>query len=317
MKISVLVPVYGVEKYIGRCAETLFSQTYDDLELIFVDDCSPDDSMAVLNEVLSRFPQRQSQVHVIKHEHNRGLGAARQTGLQAATGDFLFFVDSDDYVSTDAIELLCKRQKESGADMVDGGFAYVRSDDSTEVELPFHGDTQVYHRLMLVQNTVPHQIWSRLIRRSLLLEHGINFVEGVNMAEDYLMMARLCLYCRRAVLDHCVYYYREDNIGTFKEGLSSRHIGSYLRAHQMVYDFYAHGRGSASYRYPLDLGMVMVCVNALKAGLPLTEVLSKTGYRPASVLPRICLGVMRLPYGRVVARWLYLVLKRIYVMTQV
>ena len=81
MKVSVLVPVYGVEKYIARCAESLFGQTFKDIEYIFVDDCTRDRSMEVLQEVLDRYPERKEHVWIIKQEHNRGVGAARQRGL--------------------------------------------------------------------------------------------------------------------------------------------------------------------------------------------------------------------------------------------
>ena len=85
MKISVLVPIYGVADYIEECLVSLFEQTYQDLEYIFVDDCSPDNSLQILEGVILRYPERQQQVHVIHHEYNRGLGAARATALAAAT----------------------------------------------------------------------------------------------------------------------------------------------------------------------------------------------------------------------------------------
>ena len=104
MKVSLLVPVYGVEKYIRQCSRTLFGQTYDDIEYVFVDDCSPDNSVAVIRQVLAEYPHREQQVRIVRHDHNRGLGAARKTALEAATGDFVLNVDSDDYLSLDAVE---------------------------------------------------------------------------------------------------------------------------------------------------------------------------------------------------------------------
>lgn len=93
MKVSILVPIYGVEKFIGQCAQSLFSQTYKDIEYIFVNDCTPDNSIQVLEEVLAKFPERQQQVSIIQHEKNRGLGAARMTGLQLATGELMMIVE--------------------------------------------------------------------------------------------------------------------------------------------------------------------------------------------------------------------------------
>ena len=84
MKVSVIVPVYGVERFIGECAASLFGQTYQDLEYIFVDDCSPDASVAVLESVLERFPARQPYVRIIRNAVNRGSGATRSIALAAA-----------------------------------------------------------------------------------------------------------------------------------------------------------------------------------------------------------------------------------------
>ena len=106
MKVSVLVPVYGVERYIGQCAESLMEQTYKDVEYIFVNDCTRDDSIGRLNQVLERYPERRIQVRIINHEKNMGLGMARQSGLNAATGDAVVNVDSDDYVAREMIEKL-------------------------------------------------------------------------------------------------------------------------------------------------------------------------------------------------------------------
>lgn len=123
--VSILVPVYGVEKYIERCARSLFEQTYESLEYIFVDDCSPDDSIAILKRVMEDYPERKDQVRIIQHDHNRGLAAARNTALDAATSPFISHVDSDDYLSLDAIQLLVNKQVETDADIVLGNFRII------------------------------------------------------------------------------------------------------------------------------------------------------------------------------------------------
>ena len=107
-KVSILVPVYGVEKYIKRCARSLFEQTYDNIEYIFVDDCTQDRSIDILEEVLKEYPNRKNQVKILHHAKNRGLSASRNTALDASTGDYLMHVDADDYLHVDAIALLIK-----------------------------------------------------------------------------------------------------------------------------------------------------------------------------------------------------------------
>ena len=160
MKISVLVPVYGVEKYIARCAESLFGQTYADLEFVFVDDCTPDHSIDVLRSVMARYPARQAQVRIIHNEKNSGIGAVRQKLIDSCTGDCLTFVDSDDYMPLDAISLLAAGMERSGADMVDGGWQRVTRDGISAVNKPYQGgDERHYLGLLLCQK---RRSWPRL-----------------------------------------------------------------------------------------------------------------------------------------------------------
>ena len=98
MKVSVIVPIYKVERFIVKCADSLFSQTMDDVEFIFVDDASPDSSMRLLEECIRRHPEREGQIRILTHPENKGLPAARNTGLAVATGEYVFHCDSDDFV---------------------------------------------------------------------------------------------------------------------------------------------------------------------------------------------------------------------------
>ena len=125
--VSILVPIYKVEKYIERCAISLFEQTYDNIEYIFVDDCLPDNSISILKEVVERYPQRKNKVCILHHEKNRGLSAARNTAINAASGLFISHVDSDDYLDPDAIKLLVEKQLETGADIVTGNHYIVQN----------------------------------------------------------------------------------------------------------------------------------------------------------------------------------------------
>ena len=104
MKVSILVPIYNVELYIKRCIISLFEQTYNDIEFIFVNDCTKDKSIEILNSTLQQYPQRWEQVKIISHKTNKGLAAARTTALQNATGDYVMHVDSDDFLNLDAVE---------------------------------------------------------------------------------------------------------------------------------------------------------------------------------------------------------------------
>ena len=117
-KVSILTPVYGVEKYIRRCAESLMSQTYENLEYIIVNDCTKDASVEILKEVIAEYPKRKEKVKLIELPDNKGLANARNVAIDAATGVFVLIVDSDDWVEPDIVEELVKYQQETEADIV-------------------------------------------------------------------------------------------------------------------------------------------------------------------------------------------------------
>ena len=116
--VSVIVPVYGVEQYIERCARSLFEQTFDDIEYIFIDDCTKDSSIEILQSVIDEYPNRISQVKILHHETNKGLPQARRTGVLAASGEYLINFDSDDWVDVNTIEVLYNRALEDAAAIV-------------------------------------------------------------------------------------------------------------------------------------------------------------------------------------------------------
>ena len=210
--VSILVPVYGVEKYIERCARSLFEQTYDNLEYIFVDDCSPDNSIAILNRVMDDYPERKAQVRIIRHEKNRGLAAARNTALDAAQGSFLSHVDSDDYLTRDAIRLLVEKQVETGADIVTGNYYVIESNGIKKAFEPEYKDKKE----LLLQEISAHLgsrvVWRKLINAHLYKDHHIRPKEGVNFYEDWQQIPLLVYYAKKvARLDNHIYYYNRTN----------------------------------------------------------------------------------------------------------
>ena len=116
--VSTIVPIYGVEKYIAQCANSLFLQTYDNLEFIFVNDCTKDNSIVILQEVIQHYPNRVEHVHIIEHDHNQGLAASRNSGVEAAHGEWLMHVDSDDFIDPTTVAE-CVKKAEYPLDQVD------------------------------------------------------------------------------------------------------------------------------------------------------------------------------------------------------
>lgn len=205
--VSILIPVYLVEQYIERCAHSVFGQTYDNMEFIFVDDCSRDNSIQLLEEVLAQYPQRASQVRIIKHDQNEGLAVARNTAISNASGDFVFNMDSDDYIETDAMEALINLQEQTNADVVTGRM-YINDDeiDPHYVE-PFY-QSKDEMLTTIVSDLWHHEFVNRLVRRSLFIDHDIKALPHVNICEDWQLTAKVVYYADICVTaDKYTYHY--------------------------------------------------------------------------------------------------------------
>ena len=118
VKVSVIIPVYGVEKYIERCAKSLFEQTLHDIEYLFIDDCSPDNSIKILESLLDSYPSRKANTRILKMSTNSGQAAVRMRGMKEATGEYLIHCDSDDWVDHQMYEKMYNYAKSNDYDMV-------------------------------------------------------------------------------------------------------------------------------------------------------------------------------------------------------
>lgn len=212
MKISVLVPVYKVEKYIARCVESIFSQEYDDLEFVFVNDCTPDNSIDILKIIVEeKYPALLSRVKIINHEKNRGSAAARNTALDNATGDFITWVDADDWLAKDAIKTLAEKQNETDADIVTGWSYEVLTDKNKPFLQPKYQTPDEMLDCMW-EHTWNHVLWGRLIRKNLYELANNRCEEGCNQGEDYWLMLPVIYSSKKiAVVEKYVYYYNRTN----------------------------------------------------------------------------------------------------------
>lgn len=195
-KISVLVPIYGVEKYIGRCAESLFNQTMKEgVELIFINDATKDRSIEVLNEAIAAHPDYPGTVRIITHEMNQGLPAARNTGLSAAAGEYIVHIDGDDYAEPQMLELLYKAVKENDADFAWCDYYIAFEDKKRVIKQPSFSEAPDAVRAML-RGSMKYNVWNKMCRRSLYSENNILFPEGFAMGED-LTMIMVALHAHR------------------------------------------------------------------------------------------------------------------------
>lgn len=211
--VSILVPFYNVERFIERCAHSLFVQRYPDLEFVFVDDGSTDKSAEILEQVIGQYPNRESSVRFIRHEANRGLAAARNTALDHATGAFICFVDADDWMERDGVEQLVAEQVATDADVV-WGKALLHSEEGEQVlQEPVYEDLDAWRQCYFrFTKGLVMVLWRRIIRRSLFENHHIRLEEGLHIVDDKQVMPMIAYYAQSfSSLDTIVYHYERRN----------------------------------------------------------------------------------------------------------
>ena len=209
-KVSVILPIYKVEKYLDRCMHSLLNQTLKDIEIIMVDDGSPDNSPTMCDQ----YAKEDSRVKVI-HKQNAGLGFARNSGLEIATGDYIAFVDSDDFVSVTAFEILLKVALEENADYVMCGYKSVRNNicvsehkdvnQKMVMEVP-----DCYNVLRGMIGIDPdseysyrhnYSVWHGIYKSTLFTEGGIRFCSERDLiSEDLIFHLSLIPLCRKIVI---------------------------------------------------------------------------------------------------------------------
>ena len=221
-KVSVCIPVYKVEEYIERCAVSLFEQTYENIEYVFVNDCTPDKSWEILESVVDRYPHRKSSVIFPPHDKNRGLAAVRNTAANYATGEFILWVDSDDYIETNAVKRLVEKQMETDADVVSPNYVSEYKWGSI-VESQYIPHTTVDWIVSALKRKIPVHVWGRLMRRSIFINNDIRCIDGCNMGEDFQVVPRVFYYAKTiAHIKDTLYHYNCVNESSYSNTFTER-----------------------------------------------------------------------------------------------
>ena len=273
MKISILVPIYNVSKYIERCAHSLMEQSYENIEYVFVDDCTPDNSITLLKGVIAKYPHRQNQVKIISHEHNKGLAGARITALNSATGDYVFHVDADDYIAPDAVEKLSLQAISSDSDIVDASYSKVDGNKIVCTNAPYKGSKIDYLHLIVGRTgLVNNQIWGKLIKKSLYDDNNINAIEGIDYGEDYSVFPKLLFHSqKRTWIDSVVYYYNVSNATSYMHSVSKKAMESYVRAEISIYEYFMSQKERCKdLLFSLDFGFANIYKFARQYGQPIS-----------------------------------------------
>ena len=240
MKVSVIIPVYRVEKFIEKCAASLFSQTLDDVEFIFVDDASPDNSMAVLKKCIQQYPQRKAQIRMLVHKENKGLPAARNTGLAVASGEYVFHCDSDDFVEPDMLETLYDEAKKKDADIVWCDWYLSFEHNERYMKQPDYATPMEALKAMLA-GLMKFNVWNKLVRRRLYADNQIAFPAGYAMGEDMTMMLLFAVAGKVAYIPQAFYHYVKLNTEAYSQNFSLNHLES-VKHNIRTVELFLHSR---------------------------------------------------------------------------
>jgi len=252
--VSIIVPVYNAADMLHICLASLEKQSYDYLELIFVNDCSRDNSLQVIEGFKKVVDHRDKfVVKVINHEVNQGVAAARNTGLNHATGDYIYYVDADDWLDENAIELIMEEAGRSGADIIGLDWYLAFSKKERLMRQP-HFSAPAEAITQMLNGRMRWNLWLFLVKRSLYETHRIRFIPQMNMGEDMMVMFKLFSLAESVSYLPCaLYHYGQSNTTSLTKVYSDKHIQEVTENIKEIERFFSTGVYAKHVEEKLDL----------------------------------------------------------------
>lgn len=231
-KVSVIIPVYNVEKYLRKCLDSVINQTLVDIEIICVNDGSTDNSL----EILQEYAQLDNRIKIVNQE-NQGLGAARNSGMQVATSDYIGFIDSDDWVALDFYEKLYNKAVSNNADIVRCSYLYSYENDYKPARLNNKFLEFDIKNSLVDRNCHDVVVWNAIYKTEFLSKNDIMFFDNINCAEDISFTARTSFYSEKIYsVGTTMYYYRQNRAGQLCE-MSFKKVLAQLKANIITAEF--------------------------------------------------------------------------------
>ena len=210
--VSILIPIYNVEKYLGKCLDSVFSQTYKNVEFVFVDDCSTHNSYNVLISSIKQNNIPEYKYTIVSHKQNEGIAVSRADCIANAKGEYVQFVDSDDWIEPDMTETLVEATKSSQIDLVGCYFIKDFLSGKQTRHSENYSQSCAENMVLCINYDISTVLWKMLIRRSLFSYFKIT--PHVDIVEDYIISVKLYFYANSfAVVDKYMYHYVQYNEG--------------------------------------------------------------------------------------------------------
>lgn len=256
-KVSILIAIYNVSEYIERCARSLFNQTLLEIEYVFVNDATPDDSIDKLLNIIEEYPERKKQIKIIHHFTNRGSAAARNTGIDASIGDYIAVVDSDDYIDPEMIEVLYMKAKAENADIVVSDMIMEYPDRTVILcdNLSKNENEQFYE---IIKNEQSHTFFcDKLVRRDLYTRPDCRVPEGLNYYEDRHVMTRLFYFAKKIVkVDQAFYHYVHYNALAITKTKERMHFENVVQFWELLDTFLKEHNEYEKYKRVIEISKI-------------------------------------------------------------
>ena len=256
--ISIIIPVYKVEAHIERCIKSVATQegiglAYN-LECILVDDCTPDNSMEIAKEVIKLY----ENIHFIclRHEVNKGLSVARNTGLEYATGEYIMFIDSDDYILPNCLNSFTDEIiKNPEIDMVIGSTIVKNKTDIKKREL-LESKEAIIHGFLTMKYMITS--WNKLVRKECITENKLFFIENIFLQDQPWLYSLVFHIDSMLLLPQITYFYEETSESASRGALTSEKAQRYVNSWNTVFEYYlSHRPNSKGYKHNLEVDFLL------------------------------------------------------------
>lgn len=250
--VSVVIPVYRAESYIEKCLHSLFGQSLENIEYIFINDCSPDNSSDIIFKTLESYPNRKHQVRHIKNDTNMGVAYARQMGMSVAKGEYVIHCDPDDCIGIDMYKEMYQKAKVENADIVICDFIEVTQDS----EIYTKGiDSNDKHNIIggILTGQYNGALWNKMIRRDLIDKYALKMPENVSMWEDMCFSISAVHYSK--IISHVQqpFYHYINRDGSIVRTINNKQLNSQLNAAKWIEAFLQKKAYNAYYKQLVDL----------------------------------------------------------------
>lgn len=221
--LSIIVPTYNVEKFIGRCASSILSQISEGVEVIFINDCSSDTSESIIYETIKKYPSLTQQIRVVRTQKNSGIAAVRNLGIELANGEYIYQVDGDDYLEENSLLKLIEYLKYTKPDVL--LFDYYLNIDNKKISIQNGYDRKDKFLNSLLCSKISPSIWNKVFKKNIVIRNGLKFNEGKDYGEDYFFVPQLIDNAENInSYSEKVYNYNVYVEGSYTRGISEKKI---------------------------------------------------------------------------------------------